>query len=75
VTTMDETDALLSSALRRYISAAVRDHPDSQQFERAFQRRELILRLEYESATQAVQVSGINQRGEAFIISSRTLGS
>jgi len=72
---MDETDALLSSALRRYISAAVRDHPDSQQFERAFQRRELILRLEYESATQAVQVSGINQRGEAFIISSRTLGS
>jgi hypothetical protein len=72
---MDETDALLSSALRRYISAAVRDHPDSQQFERAFQRRELTFRLEYESATQTVQVIGINRQGESLVISSRTLGS
>jgi hypothetical protein len=75
MTTMHETDATLVGALRRYISGAVRDHPESQQFERAFQRRELTFRLEYESATQTVQVSGINQRGEAFVISSRTLGS
>ena len=75
MSTMHETDAVLINALRRYISAAVHEHAEAEQFERAFQRRELTFHFEYESATQTVQVTGINRQGEALVISSRALGS
>jgi hypothetical protein len=72
---MQEADALLTSALRRYITLVVREHADAQQFERAVQRRELTFRVEYEGTTQTVQVTAINRLGEPMVISTRKLGS
>jgi hypothetical protein len=72
---MQETDSVLTSALRRYIIMAVRRHTEGQQLDRAYMRGEMTFRVEYDGMTQIVRVCGINRAGESLLISERKLGS